>query len=84
MSGENWDYKEYQVKELTDEISHEIIKDSLILSIMIKLIGEWLYRIAHELAYHYSGDTEIKNFKVLERAYLKRLKTIIKKMEKET
>ena len=82
MSGGNFDYNQYRVKEFTNEVSQVVKKDSLILSKMIKEIGMWVYRIGHELDYHYAGDTEIKNWEKLEIICLKRLKTIVKKMEK--
>jgi uncharacterized membrane protein YkoI len=82
MSGGHFDYKEYQAKELMDELAHEVKKDSTVLAKMIKEIGMWVYAIAHELDYHYSGDTTIKNWEKLEIICLKRLKTIVKKMEK--
>jgi len=66
MSGGNFDYKEYQAKEFTDEVSQVVKKDSLVLAKMIKEIGMWVYTIAHELDYHYSGDTEIHDWEKLE------------------
>ena len=83
MSGGHFDYKDYGVRDLICDVSHDVKKDSKILSKVVKDVGTWLTDLIYELDYHYAGDTEIDDFRKTETKYLRKLESITTKYNKD-
>ena len=80
MSGGHWEYSHYKIKDMLDEIGMDggLILKAPKLANIYRQLATLLENTTYELDYHFSGDTEITNWKAFEAEFVERLGKIIK------
>ena len=79
MSGGHWEYQQYKLKDILDQVKNDSLTKKRFqkLSIVLGHLSDYLADIIHELDWDFSGDSIISNDQEFETLAIKKLRDVV-------
>lgn len=79
MSGGRWNYAGYRIQDGLTAVAldREVERDCPVLSGVLDQLGQVLYRVEHQLDWHYSSDSRIPDMAAFEAEILEALRDAV-------